>query len=127
MIDRVIIAPVNVEEYLVSDHSGVTTMHFLKNMYRFSEFLPNYGATLEQPEAIEGGVFDTLFNLSFDNAPYTFPFEIHSEVTGSGSGVEREASTLRHHYGILIPTDPTAGPIIKVFRILSGGIFLIHT
>jgi uncharacterized surface protein with fasciclin (FAS1) repeats len=105
MIDRVIIAPVNVEEYLVSDHSGVTTMHFLKNMYRFSEFLPNYGATLEQPEAIEGGVFDTLFNLSFDNAPYTFPFEIHSEVTGSGSGVEREASTLRHHYGILIPTD----------------------
>ncbi|MCP4310008.1 MAG: hypothetical protein GY790_01975 [Bacteroidetes bacterium] len=105
MIDQVIIPPVNVEEYLLSDHKGVTTMRFLENMYRFSEFLPNNRATLEQPEAIGGGVYDTLFNLSFDNAPYTFPFEIHSEVTGSGSGVEREASTLRHHYGILIPTD----------------------
>jgi len=106
MIDQVIIPPVNVEEYLLSDHSGVTTSHFLDNMYRFSEFMPNNRATLEQPEAIGGGVYDTLFNLSFSNTPYTFPFEIHSEITGSGSGVEREKSTLRHHYGILIPTDP---------------------
>ncbi len=105
MIDQVIISPYNVEEYLLSDHNGVSTNYFLRNMYRFSEFLPNFNATQDQPEVVEGGHYDTLFNLSFSNSSYSFPFEIHSEVTGSGSGRYKEASTLRHHYGIMIPTD----------------------
>jgi len=83
MIDQVIVTPFNVEEYLLSDRNGVATSYFLKNMYRFSKFLPNFNATLDQPEVAEGGFYDTLFNLSFSNGSYRFPFEIHSEVTGS--------------------------------------------
>ena len=105
MIDQVIVTPFNVEEYLLSDHNGVATSYFLKNMYRFSKFLPNFNATLDQPEVVEGGFYDTLFNLNFSTGSYRFPFEIHSEITGSGSGWYREASTMRHHYGIMIPTD----------------------
>lgn len=114
-VDQVIDQPYNAEEYLLRDHGERSTRKFLDLIYEMPSFSQNLGATLDQPEALAGGLFDTLYTLRY---PF-LTFDIHEELTGPNRNNPR--NSVRYHNGILIPTDQALQKLInQVITVNSG-------
>ncbi len=115
VIDRVIIPPVNAEEYLKMDHAGVSTSKFLQMIYQMPDFSQNLEATFDQPEALAGGIFDTLYNLTYP----TLTFNIHEELTGPNTS--NQNYTVRYQNGLLVPTDQALDHLINMVITSNSG------
>ncbi len=115
VIDQVIVPPVNAEEYLKMDHNGASTADFLELIYQIPKFSQDLIATFEQPEALAGGIFDTLYKLTYP----TLTFNIQEELTGPNTNNPRY--TVRYQNGLMVPTDQALDRLINdVITINSG-------
>ena len=107
IVDQVINPPLNAEEYMEIDHSGTSSSDFLEMIYGLGpNFRYNEIATLDQPEALAGGTFDSLFNLSYP----LLPFNVHEERTGSNTNDPN--LTVRYQNGLLVPTNQALDQLI---------------
>lgn len=98
-IDQVTDPLFNAEQILQQEYTDFSYESFRKTINLFSEFTANMEATNLQPEAIAGGLFDTLYNLTFPN----LLFNQNDELTGPNTSVSNY--TVRYQNGVLAPTD----------------------
>jgi len=116
IVDQVILPPLNAEEYMKLDHSGASSSDFLKMIYELGpRFTYNRTATLDQPEALAGGTFDSLYNLTYSQ----LTFNIHEELTGSYT-TEKDY-TLQYHRGLLVPTNQALEHLINDVVTVNSG------
>ncbi|MCP4309701.1 MAG: hypothetical protein GY790_00430 [Bacteroidetes bacterium] len=108
VVDQVIKPPLNAEEYMKLDHSGASTSDFLELIYELGpRFSYNENATIEQPEALAGGSYDSLFNLNYPQ----LTFNIHEELTGPSTS--NPDYTVRYQNGLLVPTNQALKQLIN--------------
>jgi len=113
-VDQVIKQPVNAEEYLKMEHTGATTKRFLEMIYEIPSFSQNLIATFNQPEALAGGTFDTLYNLGYP----MLTFNIQEELTGPNKNFRH---TVRYHNGLLVPTDQALEKLVNEVLTSNSG------
>jgi uncharacterized surface protein with fasciclin (FAS1) repeats len=89
----------NAEQILDQDLPQMSFTDFRDLIYLFAEFTADMEATNLQPEAKEGGLFDTLFTLNY---PHLL-FNIQEELTGPNTIVTNY--TVRYQNGLLAPTN----------------------
>ena len=98
-VDQVTDPLLNAEELLQQEYSQFSYNLFRETMNQFSEFSVNMEATNLQPEAKAGGLFDTLYNLTFPG----LVFNQNEELTGPNTSNSKY--TVRYQNGLFAPTD----------------------
>jgi len=108
IVDQVINPPLNAEEYMKIEHSGVSTSDFLEMIYKLNpSFSFDHDATYDQPEALAGGTFDSLFNLNYPD----LTFNIHQELYDRTP--PPPYYTVRYQNGMLVPTNQALQQLIN--------------
>lgn len=111
IIDRVVDPLLNAKEILERERPGESYKYFLELLYwYYPSFEMDYNATYDQPEVINGGDIDTLWELNFndllpDITNDDLPFNIHSELIRYRSWNTTYDYTLVIHNGLIAPTD----------------------
>ena len=98
-IDQVTDPLYNAEQILDQEYSGFSYSSFREVFRLFSDFSADMEVTYLQPEAKAGGLFDTLYNLTYPN----LLFNLHEELTGPNTSITNYA--VRYQNGLLAPTD----------------------
>ena len=98
-IDKVTDPLYNAEQILDQEYSGFSYSSFREVFRLFSDFSADMEATNLQPEAKAGGLYDTLYKLTYPN----LLFNLHEELTGPNTSVTNY--TVRYQNGLLAPTD----------------------
>jgi len=99
IIDKVVKPMLNAREMLDRELPGESYRMILDMIYKDPDFESNRQMTSDQAEARAGGVFDTLYDLSFPK----LPFDIHEELTGQDYSLFKHVYL--YHNGIYVPTD----------------------
>lgn len=96
IIDRVVDHMLNGKELLEKEMPDETYKLFLEMVYwYYPEFEPNKTATFNQPDVIQGGLVDTLWDLNYAD----LAFDLHNER------IDNINQTLVRHNGLFAPTD----------------------
>ena len=96
LADRVVEPAKNGKQLLEAGYDGSAYSQFLNQSDQFPEFKFNKEATFNQADAMSGGQFDSLYNLTYPD----FVFSIHDEkYKGSNS------QSTQRHFGMLAPND----------------------
>ncbi len=96
VIDKVVKPMLNARELLEKERFDESYKLFLEMIYwYYPDFVPNLPATFNQPEVRQGGVVDTLYDLTYAN----LAFNLHSER------IINLNQTLARHNGLYAPTD----------------------
>jgi uncharacterized surface protein with fasciclin (FAS1) repeats len=98
-VDRVTDPLFNAEQILQQEYSQFSYNSFRELINLFPEFSADLVATNLQPEAKSGGLFDTLYRLTYPD----LLFNLHEELTGPNTSNPKY--TVRYQNGLLAPTD----------------------
>lgn len=100
VIDKVVDPMLNAKEILETENPGESYKLFLEMVYwYYPDFDANMPATYNQPSVRQGGLVDTLWDLSFSNPV----FAIHQELIGA-KGPDFNETLIRHN-GLVAPVD----------------------
>lgn len=114
-VDRVADQLFNAEQILDQEYSGFSYSDFKEVYNLFADFSADMEVTNLQPEAIAGGVFDTLYKLTYPK----LLFNLQEELTGPNTSYTNYA--VRYQNGVLAPTNVAFQRLIdEVVTINSG-------
>ena len=113
-VDRVMNPLYNAEQLLEQDYPGYSFQKIKEISSYFSEFSVNILATNSQPEALAGGQFDLLYDLTYPD----LVFDLNQELTGN---IRDSKYTLLYQNCFLAPTDEAIEKLIdEVITAKSG-------
>jgi uncharacterized surface protein with fasciclin (FAS1) repeats len=117
VVDRVVKPMLNAKELLERELPGESYKQFLELVYRYYPgFSFNEGATENQPAFKQGRVFDTLWDLNFND----LAFDIHEELWGNLEYIDQRY-TMANHNGMHIPTDEAFGNFVNGILTAESG------